>query len=90
MKEAGTLRLNRIGPNGAFTCLQTRLETSHYTARGPRWLKLAPGSDRKEGNGEISLCYFSKFFPRETAACAQAAHTNKQCARGKVLSGGYL
>lgn len=29
---------------------------------GPRRSELAPGSDRKQGNVEILLCYFSKFF----------------------------
>lgn len=84
----GAQKLKWIGCRGrTFTCLQTQLESSHYTGvRGPRWFQLACAADRKlGGNVEIWLCYFFKqfFFPRNRDARAEAAtQTASVCVRG--------
>lgn len=84
----GAQKLKWIGCRGrTFTCLQTQLESSHYTGvRGPRWFQLACAADRKlGGNVEIWLCYFFKqfFFPRNRDARAEAAtQTASVCERG--------
>lgn len=96
----GAQKLKWIGCRGrTFTCLQTQLESSHYTGvRGPRWFQLACAADRKlGGNVEIWLCYFFKqfFFPRNRDARAEAAtQTASVCVRGGgrrgELSGGIF